>query len=434
MVRDLMEFSLVVMFVGILVFLAHLFSALFERTRVPDVLFLMLVGVVIGPIFRVVSPDDFGKVGHVFTTIALAVILFEGGLELDLNSMRTSLRSTAVITFLSYLIALIFTTTATFSLTGFSLISSLYVGAVLAGPAPALVIPLVRQLRLSPRPKTVLVLESAFGEALCVLFSLAVVESLKLGELRVGRQLGTLISSFLLAIVLGVAGGFLWSIALNKIRELQHAMFLTPAVVLLLFGLTSFLGFSGPVTALAFGITIGNAEMLQFRMLERITPLIPIRHNETERAFFGEIVFLLKTFFFVYIGISLSVTDWWMFAMAGIITLTLVLARLVSVRLGTDRHTTTVRDARIMATMIPKGTAAAVLGSLLLQMGLVEGQQVQSLIYNVVALSIVLTALLVFLMEKTPLAHMIDFAFRRYPETLFSVADETDNQSTSTTG
>lgn len=419
-----MEFSLVIMFVGLLVFVAHLVAALFERTRIPDVLYLMLIGVVIGPVLQVVSPADFGKVGHVFTTIALAVILFEGGLELDLTSMLTSFRGTVIVMIVAYVVTMVVTAILAYALMGFPALTSLYVAAVLAGPAPALVIPLVRQLQLTPRAKTVLMLESAFGEALCVVVALALVETIKLGELQVGKMLGSLLSSFLLAIIIGFGGGFLWSIALNKIRELQHAMFLTPAFVFFLFGISSFLGFSGPITALAFGITIGNADLLQFEALGKYTRLMPIRHNDTERAFFAETVFLLKTFFFVYIGLSLNLGNWWLVLMAAAFTLSLLLARLVSVRFSTDRRTTTVRDARLMATMIPKGTAAAVLGSLLLQMGVAEGEMVQNLIYAVVVLSIIFTALLVFFQEKTPLFRLLNVAFRGYPDSLLGKIKE----------
>ena len=85
-----MEHALVLVFIGLLVFLAHLFVALFERTRVPDVLYLILIGVIVGPVLGIVSPEDFGKVGGVFTTVALVVILFEAGLELSVESLRSS--------------------------------------------------------------------------------------------------------------------------------------------------------------------------------------------------------------------------------------------------------------------------------------------------------------------------------------------------------
>ena len=74
-----MEIAATMIAVGLLVFSAHLFSGLFQRTRIPDVIPLVAIGLLIGPILRIVPTETFGKVGDVFTTIALIIILFEGG-------------------------------------------------------------------------------------------------------------------------------------------------------------------------------------------------------------------------------------------------------------------------------------------------------------------------------------------------------------------
>jgi NhaP-type Na+/H+ or K+/H+ antiporter len=72
-----------ILFIGLIVFLAHYFVALFQRTRVPDVLLLTVLGLILGPLTHEVSPESFGKTGGVISTIALVVILFESGVSLD---------------------------------------------------------------------------------------------------------------------------------------------------------------------------------------------------------------------------------------------------------------------------------------------------------------------------------------------------------------
>ncbi|SVD62320.1 uncharacterized protein METZ01_LOCUS415174, partial [marine metagenome] len=68
-----------VLSVGLLVFVAHFFTALFERTKVPDVLPLILIGIVIGPtVFNFVDESNFGNLGSILSAIALALMLFEG--------------------------------------------------------------------------------------------------------------------------------------------------------------------------------------------------------------------------------------------------------------------------------------------------------------------------------------------------------------------
>ena len=80
----------IIAFVGILVFLAHLFTGIFSRTKIPDVLFLIIIGVCVGPVLGLTSPALFGAVGPVFTIITLIIILFESGLTLKLKTIRSA--------------------------------------------------------------------------------------------------------------------------------------------------------------------------------------------------------------------------------------------------------------------------------------------------------------------------------------------------------
>jgi NhaP-type Na+/H+ or K+/H+ antiporter len=71
-----------------LVFLAHLFSALFVKTRMPEVLPLMVLGIILGPVLNLVTQSDFGMVDQVFTRILLIVILFESGLGIKISQIK----------------------------------------------------------------------------------------------------------------------------------------------------------------------------------------------------------------------------------------------------------------------------------------------------------------------------------------------------------
>jgi Kef-type K+ transport system membrane component KefB len=55
---------MVILGVGVLLFLASLFIALFRRTRVPDVLLLIGLGLLLGPVTRSVGPQAFGEAGR----------------------------------------------------------------------------------------------------------------------------------------------------------------------------------------------------------------------------------------------------------------------------------------------------------------------------------------------------------------------------------
>lgn len=399
-----MEIAPVIIFVGLLIFLAHFFVALFEKTRVPDVLYLIVIGLLLGPVFQLVRPEDFGKVGNVFTTIALVIIVFEGGLDLSFQSLRASWQRTVLLTFAAYFLSFAVLSAAIYYLTSLSLQSSLFVSAVLAGPAPSVVIPLVKHLRIQDSNKTILTLESPLGEALCIVVSLAVLESFKFEEIQVGRVVGSLLASFVFALIIGAVGGYAWSMLLHRMRQLRYAIFTTPSFVFILYGASEFFGFSGPVSALAFGVVLGNIGIITIPWLERKMKLAPLVHNETEKLFFGELVFVVKTFFFVYIGLSVQFGDLSALGMAIALTGVLLFSRFVAVQIAAERSRAPA-DALMMSIMVPKGTAAAVLAGLPLQMGISGGALMQNMTYGVVAFSIVLTSTLVFLLERTSVSN-----------------------------
>ncbi len=70
------DIALIIAVVGGLIFLAHLFLHIFNRTRVPDVLLLIVVGIILGPASNLVPIESFGLVGPILVTVTLVVILF----------------------------------------------------------------------------------------------------------------------------------------------------------------------------------------------------------------------------------------------------------------------------------------------------------------------------------------------------------------------
>ncbi|HXG37286.1 MAG TPA: cation:proton antiporter [Bacteroidota bacterium] len=412
-----METAPVIIFVGLLVFLAHWFSGIFSRTRIPDVLMLILVGLLLGPIFRVVLPVDFGAVGPVFVTVALVIILFEGGIGLQPDVLRSSFRGTAALTIVGFVATTVLIGIIVRWTTPLNWLLSLMLGAILGGTSSAVVMPLVRQLQLEERARTILVLESVLTDVLCIVVALGLLEAhtLKAGDFQVGAMIGKIFASFLLAAILGMVGAFGWSILLHRVRTLQYSIFTTPAFVFVLYGVVEMLGYSGAIAALAFGFALGNTELFYIPLIKKYVPGEPIALNETEKVFFAEAVFLIKTFFFVYVGLSIKLDDPWSVYYGFLLALSIFLLRIPVVRVSVQKNIRRT-DAGLMAVMVPKGLAPAVLASIPLQRGIEGGEFIQNTTYAVVLFSIVLNSVLIFLVEKTPFSAVYSAFFRSYAD------------------
>jgi potassium/hydrogen antiporter len=406
-----MEIALIIVIVGIFVFLAHIFAAIFSRTKIPDVLELMLLGVLIGPIFHLVAPAHFGAVGPVFTTITLVVILFESGIGLSLHSLLQAFRGTLALTSINFLATMVIVGTLTTLMTNLGLLIGFLLGAIIGGTSSAVVIPMVCQLKMKEESRAVLVLESAVSDVFTIVVSLALLETLKLGELHFGTMTGRILASFFLSTIIGICGAFIWSMLLQRVRMLQNDLFTTPSFVFIIYGISELLGYSGAITALAFGITLGNIELFKIPIIKRFLPLEPIALNSTEKLFFSEIVFLLKTFFFIYIGISIQLTNSWWVSFGLLLTFLLFIIRIPVVRFSLQKPTLS-EDASLMAAMVPKGLAAAVMASIPLQQEIAGGALIQNVTYAVILFSIILTSLLIFFVQKTKLGKLYQLFFR----------------------
>ena len=402
--------STTILIIGLMVFFAHFLTLQFRRTNIPDVLVLMLVGIVIGPVLGIATPEDFGKIGSLIATIALVVILFEGGTSLDLNVLGKSLGTTGLLAVASFVLtAVIIAAIGLFTL-GLSSLAAIILGVTLGNTSSAVVIPMVNLLRLTEKPATMLVLESALTDVLSIVGVFALLQLHTQGDVEPGRLVGSVLAALLFAALIGVLGGVGWLLVLGKARNFPNTISSTLAYVFIVYGVTQILGFSGAIAALALGVSLTNFQKFNLYRIPNVDKnIVPL--NETDLAFYGEAVFLLKTYFFVYLGISIHFSD----ALLAVTSISMVLM-VYAMRMGLTRFIFrgpdySLRDAALTSMMAPKGLAAAVLATLPLQYGIAGGDMIRDVTYMVVLVSITLTALLVIIYPNR-------FAQRLYARTL----------------
>ncbi|MEW5902996.1 MAG: cation:proton antiporter [Pseudomonadota bacterium] len=386
--------STTILVIGLMVFFAHFLSLQFSRTNIPDVLVLMVIGIVIGPLLGIVEPADFGKIGSLLATIALVVILFESGTSLDLDVLGQSLGTTGLLTFACFILTAALVCAIGIATLGLELMPALLLGLILGGTSSAVVIPMVSALKLAEKPATVLVLESALTDVLCIVGVFAMLQILTQGDVAAGKVVGSVLAALVFAAVFGVVGGIGWLMVLGKVRDFPNTISSTLAYVFIVYGATEALGFSGAIAALALGITLTNYQKFGLNRIPNLDRNIePL--NEVDLAFYREAVFLLKTYFFVYLGISIHFGAIGPATVAMLMVAAVYAMRLLLTRIVFRAPTYTLRDTAITSMMAPKGLAAAVLAALPLQYGIDGGALIRDTAYMVVLVSISLSAVLV---------------------------------------
>ena len=403
--------GLVIAIMGLLIFAAHLFTEIFSRKRIPDVLLLMGIGLLIGPLTGWVKPEALGSVASVFTTITLVIILFESGTELNFNTLVNSIKGTMKLTTINFFVTMIVVALLGILIEKFDILTGLMLGAILGGTSSAVVIPMVSQLKISEKGGTILILESAFSDVLCIVFAWAFLKAAQSGSMNVGPVIGSILSSFILSAIIGFAASILWSYVLDKVRHVKNSILTTPAFVFIIYGLNQWFGFSGAIAALAFGIGMANIDYAYHNgpLFRKLFKAPPTKLNETERQLFSEVVFLLKTFFFVYIGVSIRLDHFWPIMVGLLITVMLFVLRIPIVRVSVHREKEgfPLEDKVYMSGIVPKGLAAAVLATIPAQQGLPGGELIQNIVFAVILFSITFTSILVPVLEHDNAIHRL---------------------------
>lgn len=408
----------VIISLAVLIFLAHLFSAMFVKTGVPEVLPLMLLGILIGPILNIVQPSDFGMVDQVFTRILLIIILFDSGLGLRVSQIRSSWAQGSRITILSYVVVMGILTVLAKMVLGLNWVYAMIVGSVLADNSFAIIIPLISKLSITNETKTVLLVESTLGGVIAIVVTVTLLGMAKANFFDPSLIAAKILYTFFIAFIVGSAAAIFWTTILNKVRKLENGIFLTLAFVFVVYSLCESLGSDGAIGAFVFGIIAGNIRTIRritgFKFIEHFTQNVKSKSfNDVEKSFFSEILFVLRTFFFVYIGISMQITSSFAMLCGLLFTLVNFVVRIPAANYALEKHIPA-NDVAVASAMIPKGLVTAVLASLIAQSGITGGAIVQDVLYASIMFSILFATTFAAMAERGYINKPAAFLFSRH--------------------
>lgn len=396
-----MDVSTVFFLLGGIIFMGFFGSLFFQRTKVPDVLLLMFLGLLIGPVFHIVEPASFSGITPYFAALALIILLFEGGLGLNLFKVLSEISRATGFTLLIFLLSIVATGIIMSSFFSWTIYQGFLLGAVLGGSSSAIVIAILNRIKASEGVKTLLTLESAITDVLCIIFSISLIEVILSNSVSLGAVGNRLMGSFSIASIIAVIFGLFWINLLKKFGELEYGYLLTLAMTFLLYAFVESIKANGAVAALVFGLMLSNANDIA-KML-RLKGNYAIKRSIM--SFHKEMAFFIRTFFFVYIGILIdltSITSLNFVIMAFSVVFGIVIARRLGIWLF-GMFSETVRDnSSTMNAMMPRGLAAAVLASLPSSMGMQINGFVDIAFLVIIATNII-TTVSIYISQKEQL-------------------------------
>jgi potassium/hydrogen antiporter len=277
-------------------------ESFFKKTGVPIYIFLILTGIILGPILNIFPRDPLIPELTIFAQLTLVMVLFYGGLELKSESILTS-GARAFIQTLIYVISSI----TIIGLIGILILkwdvlpSFIFASMIGGETTAAVVIPLSRSMKLPEITATFLTMEAAMNSIFSIVLFTALVGVYTTG----GTSLLTAFSGVAAQISVGVVSGAILSLAwvfiLNRLQKQKFTYVLSIGLILATYALAAKLGGSGLLAVLVFGIILGNYYLVN-RLFKTQMNIDSLRKQIG--AFQEEISFLLRTLFFVFLGLT----------------------------------------------------------------------------------------------------------------------------------
>ncbi len=402
-----MSINSILLLISLIVVFGYVAEWIFRKFQVPDILFLIILGFIIGPnVANLIDPISLSRLAPVFTTFTLLFLMFEGALSIDLKSFASGIGSGISIGMFNFFISSILVASVFYYLVR-DIPTAMMLGFALGGITSAFIIPVLKQLDVDKKLYSIATLESALTDVLAIVLALTMIQIQILHVIDIKSVLSQIASLFAVAGIIGIFAGSMWIFLEYNGRfiDKDRNYLLTIAYLIILYFITEFLGGNGAIAAMFFGICLTNSKTLIFIgrriLMGKSGPSNQTSNGQNERVisrkemdFYSEISFFLKTFFFVYIGMLLNVRNVNVIGIGGFIAVALMAARNLTPLVARGFNRT---DRGLLSILFPRGIAPVAILLIAMEKKVVTDQLIVDTVYFVITATIILSSLRIFL-------------------------------------
>jgi potassium/hydrogen antiporter len=385
---------------GALVLVGFAAAQVFDRFRIPDYFLLMGVGLLLGsgwvPTGGVDIRTALAGVAPLLTNTALAFILFEGGLVLHVRGISRMWSVATAHTALAIALSVLGVWFVGMQVLGLASTTALIIALAFCGPSATIVLSFLPRSLATDRTRFALTAEGVIGNIVAAAFVLLLVRipGTSADASTLVPFLANVGGAALVAAVVGLA----WAKAMAGAQQRTFSFMTSVALALLLYAIGEGpLRGNGGLAAFVFGFVLGLRRVL-------VAPHPGTPGSRGLQEFHRELVFLLRTFFFVYLGLRVRLWDVGGTAVFGaaLFILVFLLSRLPSTAIVRRMWRLPKLDARILRATVGRGMTDTVLILFAIEVGVIpatEAALVTELLFLVILFAATASAVLVALAE-----------------------------------
>lgn len=352
------------------------------RLRLPAILFLLLVGIVVGPVLGVVKPDVlFGEALFSLVSLSVAIILFEGSLTLRWSELRGIGAAVWGLVTIGTLVTFALVTTAANTLLGISLPVAAMIGAICTVTGPTVVVPMLRAIRPTSAISKTLRWEGIVIDPIGAMLAVLVF------ELILTSQFGSATEAIGILVISGLVFGAVAALVLGYLLRHHLIPWYLRDITALAFVLASFAGANyfahdaGLLAVTVMGIALANMKQIN------VDDILEFKESLT---------LLLVAILFITLAARLNFSDFsslnWRLAV--FLFIVILVIRPMAVFASTMFSKLTVKEKLLISWISPRGIVAAVVAALfalkLQELNIPDAELLVPVIFAVIISTVVL--------------------------------------------
>lgn len=326
------------------------------RIHFPSILVLLVVGFIAGPLTGFLNPDGiFGDVLFPLISISVAIILFEGGLSLQIKELKETKQVVRNLVSIGVIVTWVVGFIGAYFILQLSFSLSILLGAILIVTGPTVIIPMLQQLHLVSRVGSVAKWEGIVNDPIGAIVAVLTFEVIMLSGTKaaVSVIIVGILKTITVGVGLGVAGAFILIFLMKRYwipDFLQNPAALM--IVVIIFALSNILqAESGLVAVTVMGVILANQKRVLVKHI--------IEFKENLRV-------LLISSLFILLSARLQISDlqYINFQSIAFLGVLILVARPAAVFLSTVRTNLNLRERLFLLWLAPRGIVAAAVSSI----------------------------------------------------------------------
>jgi len=401
-----MEPSVVFIIIASIIGIGFFSNYFFKRTRIPDILWLIIFGILLGPVFGIINSEMLLPYFPLFSSIALLLILFEGGSQINIYNIIKESIDITLLTATGVILSTFSVAAISYYLLHLSPILSILLGVIVGGTSSAMVIPFLENLddikEIKKKCSLLLKMESILTDPIIIIVSLVLINTIVItspGLISWQVILTKIISLLSISLFIGFVAGIIWGSIWHSFIKYKYHYMLTIGFLFLIYVFSEFFGGSGAITSFMIGLVLGNT--IQVKKMLKLDHVITGLTSET-RTFNSYINFFVKTFFFTLIGMMITFSEPILIFYGVLFSFVLLGVRYFSIKMATFKMKISENDKIIMTLIYPRGLAAAILASLPFVQYKIPGTEIfTEIVFTVIITTVIISTIGTALFEKS---------------------------------